>query len=80
MNYQQIEQKWKNEKHTITIKAFVCPCGGNIVDIGSAGCSHNDDYTYFGQCIKCKNVFSKDNGSFRGDDMELLGWKLVLEQ
>ena len=72
----QIQQTWKKGKQEIIVNAFICDCGGNIVDVGSAGCSHCDEYTYFGQCIKCKNLFNKHH-SFMKDDLEKYGWKLI---
>jgi len=70
-----VEQTWTKGKNKIELSTWTCECGGNIVDVGSAGCSHDDDWTYFGQCVGCMRVYSH-HSVFQRDDMEGLGWKL----
>lgn len=70
------ERKYKKEKSVITLTLFLCPCSGVVEDVGSAGCSHDDTWTYFGQCRLCKSVFSQDY-SFEKDDPTKYGWVIV---
>jgi hypothetical protein len=40
----------------LSIDIYVCECGGEMREIGSAGCPHDDAYTHFFQCRSCKDV------------------------
>lgn len=69
---------WEKEGTQIKREIEVCvDCGGDMFYVGSAGCSHNDEYTYFIQCKQCKKVNIGDT-YFRTNDYEDLsqyGWK-----
>lgn len=73
--------KYQKEKVVIPINIFVCACGQEMTCIGSAGCSHADEYTYTYQCPFCKTIGMSEK-SIRGyghSDEEFIkaGWKRV---
>jgi hypothetical protein len=68
--------KWKKGKVIVGIHAAICECGSVMSSIGSAGCSHNNEYTYFFQCPMCKIVDTTET-YIKSEDMEKYGWKKV---
>lgn len=67
--------KWKKDKTIVSLNCYLCPeCGEVLSDIGSAGCSHDECWTYFYQCGKCKLVLSSEL-SLTTEDMTQYGWK-----
>ncbi len=76
--------KWKNRKSVVTIDTPFCDeCEGEMKYVGSAGCSHNDEFTYFIQCESCKKVETTYSipDSMRDIHKNLgsYGWKKVEE-
>ena len=47
---------WKKDNNTIRQTLFLCDCGGELRNIGQAGCSHNDEWSNFFQCKSCKDM------------------------
>lgn len=72
---------WKKEGTTVGQHVYACDCGETMRLIGSAGCDHDDDHTYFYQCRKCKDVQSASEHLPYHSDLSFLeaGWKKVDE-
>lgn len=71
--------KWKKGKTIVPINCYLCPdCGEVLNNIGSAGCFHDEQWTYFYQCEKCKLVLL-NNTSLGTEDMSQYGWTKVKE-
>lgn len=63
------------------IKNSVLTCeddGADMRYVGSAGCPHDDNYTYFYQCTKCMKMETVDSKPWGYDkeEFEKAGWKL----
>lgn len=48
--------KYKKEDSLISVVVWFCECGQEMLDVGSAGCSHANEYTYIFQCPLCKTI------------------------
>ncbi len=61
----------------LTISTYECSCGGEIREVGNAGCTHDDDRTYFFQCKICKDVYT--SGRLHSSPKEYLeaGWEII---
>lgn len=69
--------KWKKGKTVMSVNCYLCPdCEEVLNGIGSAGCPHDDNWTYFVQCGSCKLVLTSDF-NLRSEDMTQYGWKRV---
>ncbi len=70
-------------KDGIEIKQIVpeCSCGGRAKLIGSAGCSHSEEYTYTYQCLDCKTIVMLDgvygHNSENTEEFIKGGWKEI---
>jgi hypothetical protein len=75
----RVTTKWKNGKNVMDVDSFGCECGGIMRLVGSAGCPHDENYTYFYQCEKCLKCQSDSyllpRDTYR--DLELYGWKQI---
>lgn len=72
----------KFEKGTskIEISFVFCECGGMARNKSWVGCSHSEEYSYFYQCPKCKNIEIYNNCVEREslEDLEKAGWELII--
>ncbi len=69
---------WKKKDVELKTEMFVCECEGFMRLIGSAGCSHDESYTYFYQCDKCMKCQSSDEPPRNHkEEMEKAQWKCV---
>lgn len=74
----EAQSKWVKDKTEIDQTIYICDCGGEMKSVGSAGCAHDDNWTYFFQCVKCKNVESSGTDKSRyGGELEQYGWTRI---
>lgn len=72
-----IEIKYKHGKSVVSVKRYACENDEAVMEeIGSAGCAHDGDFTYFFQCPVCKTISTSYSG-YRDKDLEDYGWKKV---
>lgn len=73
----------EKEESKINIQVFVCDCDTEMRKVGSAGCSHDSEYTFTYQCPSCKTIeMSEVIYPPYGNDRELFikaGWVEVKE-
>lgn len=74
----EVKLKWEKDGKTVEVYGFICECGGIPLNIGSAGCSHNQEFTYFYQCPNCKSVYLSD-AHLNNEDMVKFGYTLKNE-
>lgn len=68
---------WEKEGTIIDKRCYLCPdCKEILNRIGSAGCNHDESYTYFYQCGKCKLVLTSYE-DLSSEDFKQYGWKLL---
>jgi len=74
---QTVTRDYRKDDSTIGFKFLLCPsCHGDVRFIASAGCNHDDNYTHFGQCFDCKNVYEMGyRPTYTHQELEEAGWK-----
>lgn len=76
--YVKTTKTYVKEGHEMDIVTHICTCGGNILDIVTIDTESPFEYTYLGQCVKCKNIFSENHcfDKYSNGELEQGGWKL----
>lgn len=73
--------EWEKQGTVVRVGTPVCDCGSFMRLVGSAGCPHDSEYTYFLQCPTCKTLETTDHlpqcFSTTHQGMEEAGWKPV---
>lgn len=77
----EIKIIWAKKGYKITQLALKCLCGEIANLIGSAGCNHDNNYTYTYQCPNCKTIKMCDRIIERQDDKSFIeaGWKKLIK-
>lgn len=73
----EVDVKYRNGKQEISVKQFMCTCGGIMNYIDCAGCPHDDNWTYFYQCADCKILGTSPFQRNQGEDLRKYGWEII---